>query len=123
MAKQAGDACVKGIETEPYRRLAQMRALRAVKPYMDWIGLVSTGLELVGLEMAGRCYWDRLAKAFMNAYDGQWQDEWLKVVRDLLRQEGMQQGGTTTTMSKHRQVLCREVEAVAERVARATLRG
>ena len=119
VAKQASDACVKGIEKPDlaYRRLAQMRALRAVKPYMDWIGLVSTGLELVGIEMAGRCYWDRLAKAFMNAYDGQWQDEWLKVVRDLLRQEE-RQGGTTTAMSKHRQVLCREVEAVAERVAK-----
>tara|TARA_B100001094_G_scaffold248519_1_gene245578 strand:- start:4359 stop:6419 length:2061 start_codon:yes stop_codon:yes gene_type:complete len=119
VAKQAGDACVKGIEKPElaYRRLAQMRALRAVKPYMDWIGLVSTGLELVGIDMAGRRYWDRLAKAYMNAYDGQWQDEWLKVVRDLLRQERLA-GKATKTMSKQREVLCREVEAVAERVAR-----
>ena len=120
MANQASDACVKGIEKPKlaYRRLAQMRALRAVKPYMDWIGLVSIGLELVGLEMAERCYWDRLANSFMNARDGQWQDEWLRVVKDLLRQGEGLADKATKTVSRHREVLCREVEAVAERVAR-----
>ena len=93
------------------RKMSQVTALRHVHPFMDWVALVGSGLELINTNRRFSSMWDQLKNAFTDARDYAWQNSWLAKVRDLLCK--VREDKSEYDACPYRDILIDEIERLA----------
>lgn len=98
--------------TQTFKNMSQLAALDYTAPYMDWISLVSIGIELVNTGSRFGCMWDQLKNSYRKSNSFAWQDSWLLKVKQLLSQVRNDNDPRDTSVC--RDELLEEIEKLAQ---------